>query len=398
MSEKLKNFLVGIFVITGIGLIVFLILFIKPHVGDGKELLYVRFSNINKINVGTRVTYAGRPVGEVVDIHELRDPRAQPSDELGRVYFYQLTLKVDSSVQVYTTDEITLQTSGLLGEKSVAIIPKAPPRGVVPKLVPKNQPIYGNSIDPIENTFYKIASLATEIEDTFKNFHSWIDENKETMTCALQGFSETMSEASVMLQSVNKHDIIGSFKCAAEKFNCLLAQFNEAMCEMKEENTFQNLGETVASFKNIGVSVDSITKDLADGKGTLGKMLKGDDFYLSLTAIMSKIDTLMNDINHYGLLFNNNKQWQRLRTQRANAMNALNSPQEFKDYFTQEVDLINTAMERLSMVVERSEEKGAVMQTDAFKKDFAELMRKVDTLSDNLRYYNQMLMETSLDP
>ncbi len=72
--------------------------------------------------------FAGKPVGVVAAVNEISHAReTQPSDELGRLYFYQLTLKIDSKVHVYSTDQITLQTSGLLGEISIGITPRTPP-------------------------------------------------------------------------------------------------------------------------------------------------------------------------------------------------------------------------------------------------------------------------------
>jgi len=67
---------------------------------------------------------------------------------LGRIYFYQLVLKIDSRVKVYDTDEISIETSGLLGEKSIAITPKPAPKGITPTLI-TTQPIYAESVDPL---------------------------------------------------------------------------------------------------------------------------------------------------------------------------------------------------------------------------------------------------------
>ena len=162
MGEQTKSMLIGIFVLTAIALLVSFVLFLKPTVGNSEKTLYVRFANINKITLGTRVTFAGKPIGEVVAIDEIYNARKQPSDETGEIYFYQLTLKIDSSVTVYNTDEIALQTSGLLGEKSVAIIPKVPPPGVIPQPI-SNQPVYATSVDPIENAFEELSSVAHDI-------------------------------------------------------------------------------------------------------------------------------------------------------------------------------------------------------------------------------------------
>jgi phospholipid/cholesterol/gamma-HCH transport system substrate-binding protein len=392
MNEKTKNMLIGIFVLVAVFFTFSIVLFLKPSVGDGKETLYVRFSNINKITVGTRVTYAGKPVGEVVAIQQIHDARDQPSDILGRLYFYQLTLKVDSHVKVYDTDEITIQTSGLLGEKSVAIIPKAPPKGVVPKLV-TNQPIYADSVDPIENTFYELSQLSTELQGTIKDVHEWLNENKDQVSYAIKWFGESMNQAYTAISSFNEEKLTLDFKRAANNFSHVMEQASDVIEQLHREDVFTHMGTAMTHFTNASRSIDLITKTISDGKGTIGRLIRGDDIYLQLSAVMSKAETLMNDINQYGLLFNNNKQWQRLRLQRVAVLNNLETVDQFKDYFNREIDQVNTAMGRISLLVEKVEEKKTLTSEPRFKEDFAELLRKVDTLSDNLRLYNQKLME-----
>jgi phospholipid/cholesterol/gamma-HCH transport system substrate-binding protein len=351
MGTKVKNMLIGVFVLVALICSVSIIMFLKPSVGDGKKTVYVRFSNINKIGVGTRVVFAGKPVGEVVAVNEIFDAREQPADILGRVYFYQLTLKVDSSVKIYDTDLISLQTSGLLGEKSVAIIPKVPPKGVTPRLI-TNEPIYADSVDPIENAFAEISELANEMEITFSKVNTWLDENDEHLSFAVDAFGQSMD------------------------------QIRKAVAEFNDERIIED--------------VKTVTHNLAAGNGTLGKLINDDELYLRMQAVMSKINTLMNDINHYGILFHLNKGWQRTRTQRINWINALDNPTSFKSYFETEVDQINTAMGRISALVDRANtfpKKCDIMTSDSFKEDFAELLRQAGALSDSLKLFNEQLMQ-----
>src|SRR5271154_3567087 len=104
MTDRMKNILIGLFVTGGLSVMIAFVLFLKPTVGDGEKTLYVRFANITGISVGTRVTWAGKPIGEVTHIQELPNARSE-ADESGRIYLYQLTLKIDSSTDVYTSDE-----------------------------------------------------------------------------------------------------------------------------------------------------------------------------------------------------------------------------------------------------------------------------------------------------
>jgi phospholipid/cholesterol/gamma-HCH transport system substrate-binding protein len=393
MGEQTKNMLVGFFILAACALTVSLILFLKPSVGDGKKTYLIRFSNINKIGVGTQVMFAGKPVGEVVAVDEIYEARKQPTDSIGRVYFYQLVIKVDSSVNIYNTDEIALQTSGLLGEKSIAIIPKEPPKGVTPKLI-TNQPIYAQSVDPIENAFTQLSNLADEMKASFKFLNEWLDKNSDNLGEAVTAFRDTMKGIDTAVSDFNRLGIIHDVQKGIRSFTTVMDQVHGVIDDMEKGGVFTNLSTTMKHISSASANIDIITDDLASGTGTLGKLIKNDDMYLRVNAILSKMDTFMNDVNHYGVLFHLNKTWQRERLQRVNLMTSLDTPQAFKTYFEKEVDDVNMAMSRLSMLIQKAEansNKQNILQDETFRDDFAQLLRDVDNLSDNLRLYNQQL-------
>jgi phospholipid/cholesterol/gamma-HCH transport system substrate-binding protein len=397
MGEQTKNMLIGVFVIAACAVIVWLILFLKPSVGNGKETLYVRFSNVNQINIGTRVLFGGKPVGEVVAIQPIPNARQKPiSDVIGEIYYYQLVLKVDSSVKMYDTDEVTIQTSGLLGEKSIAIIPKVPPKGVVPKLISDGQPIYAESVDPLERAFTEVTNLATDMQQTFQQVTCWLQKNGDDVGNAVRSFGGAMDEVRCAVNTVNKEQIVQDVKTALNEFSRTFHEAHDAICQMKAGNVFVNAGPMVKNLKDTSYNLNLITTDIADGRGTIGRLIKDDNFYLHISSVLSKVDTLMNDINNYGLLFNLNKSWQRLRAQKLTQLNALDNPASFKHYFENEVTDINVSMSRLSLLIDKAEsvpEREAIMTDDRFLSDFRELLRLSEELSDNLKLFNQQLMD-----
>jgi phospholipid/cholesterol/gamma-HCH transport system substrate-binding protein len=396
MGEQTKNMLIGLFVVAACALIIWIILFLKPSVGNGRETLYVRFANINQIGIGTRVLFAGRPVGEVVGIQEIHDARKKPlADSLGEIYYYQLILKVDSSVKVYDTDEVVVQTSGLLGEKSIAIIPRIPPKGTPLKLV-TDQPIYADSTDPIESAFHELSSLSKEMKHTFSLVSHWISKNSDSLTHTVSAFRETLDEIKIAVADFNQKKIIDDIKETANQITATAKSLDVAVNQMQESNAFVNAGTTLENFKEASGDIRIVARDIASGKGTLGKLITGDDFYLRLSGLIGKADTLMNDLNHYGLLFHLNKSWQRQRAKQISVVNALNTPANFRNYFQHEVSEINTAMSRLSTLIERAEtgkDKEVILNNPQFLKDFRDLMNQADALSDNLKLYNQQLSE-----
>ena len=400
MIDYMKNTLIGLFVVVACALVVGIILFLEPSVGDGKETLVVRFSNINGLSIGTRVMFAGKPVGEVVSIEQIPHAREQPTDEMGQVYFYQLILHVDSSVRVYNTDEITVQTSGLLGEKSIAIIPRAPPKGVKPSLISSKTPIYAESVDPLESAFNELSQLSDKVEETLDKVIAWIDQNGHELGAAIRSFDDAMTEASATLSQVNQMHLVQDIKTSVQNFSAAMRDIHYSLEQMTEDDVFRNLGVTMRNMKTASRSIDVVADHLAEGKGTLGHLFMNNDTYLQVNAILSKLNTLMNDVNHYGVFFNLNKEWQRTRLRQVTELNALNSPQNFRSYFTKEVDLINTSMSRLSMLVDRAEdspERDQIFDSNLFKRDFADLLYSAQALYDNLRLYNQQLLEWQED-
>ena len=334
MTDQLKNIFIGLFVVAAATIIVSMILFLKPTVGDGKQHIRVRFTNIAGMNIGTRVTFAGKPVGEVVAIQEIEDARQRPTDEAGRVYFYELLLKVDSSASIYNTDEVAIRTTGLMGEKSIAILPRAASPGTIPKEI-THEMIYANSIDPLENTFNQMTKVATRLQTAVEHWDTWFKENR------------------------------------------------------------QHASEAIASFASSMQSTQDIMKEIAEGKGTIGRFLSTDDMYLRFSSLFSKAEVLMNDLNHYGLLFQYDKRWQRSRTQKANALKSLQSPQEFQAYFASEVSTIATSLSRLTELLEKAQEtaeRSKIIQSEGFKRDFAALLRQSQSLTDSIKLYNEGLM------
>lgn len=402
MGEQIKNMLIGIFAIAASLLIIWIILFLKPSVGDGKQILYVRFSDVNNIPVGTRVLFAGKPVGEVVAIQPISEARTKPSsDILGHLYYYQLELKIDSHVKVYDTDEITAQTSGLLGEKSISIIPKPVPKDIVPQLLTSKTVVYAKSVDPLARIFTQFSDLSSTVEKTFQEATNWIQNNGEALSMTIRSAGSALDEISYAVQSINDLEIPSQISATLQNISDTVCDIQDIVVDLEKNGTFVNLSAAVKNIKNASVSVDQITKDIASGKGTLGRLVRGDDLYFHVNAILSKIDILMNDVNHYGILFHLNKSWQRQRLQRIVLLNSLDTADNFKSYFEGEVDQINLSMERISLLIDKMQqtpETTQIMTDPLFRKDFDALMRQANELSDTLKLYNQQLMETLQEP
>lgn len=472
--------MIAIFVIAATSIVTFLLMFIHPTVGDEKKILIVRFPDIDKVNPGTRVTYGGKAVGEVVGIREIPGEKTHRYTRDGKVYLYELELRVDSSVNVFNTDEVALRTSGLLGEKSVAINPFPPKPGEKIKQI-DGEVIYANETGSVEQTFKEFKEVADKLDVALDNINRIMDDLQHEHT--FRNIAKIASNIADISEALNKpkelSDIVANIHHFTEKLDNSWPNIERVLSNLEETtdnvrdisiavNQPDNLSETVENVhafsdrlletwdtveiamgdfaettehtKNITEAVDhpeelraivynvsNVTKDFSDympkvtttisdlsstasntssitlrlnqGEGALGRILNSEELYLNLISLLNKGEVIMDDINHYGLLFHSDKNWQRLRARRMNLLAKLCTPQEFRNFFNDEIDNITTSLERVNMVLDKNEclyPCGLLLEDNDFTKVYAELLRRVSSMEEALKMYNMQLVENQL--
>jgi phospholipid/cholesterol/gamma-HCH transport system substrate-binding protein len=298
-TDKIKTFWFGLFVIMALLLAAWLMLFLKPSIGNGRVLLTVRCSNIDKISVGTRVAFAGKPVGEVIEIKEAVDPRGAPGDPSGNLYIYELILRVDSSVHIYVYDEIVFATAGLLGEKSIAINPRAAPlHSPLPREITE-EVLFARSTDKVDEMLNTLTTVAGTFNDVLTEMSHFISNNNQELHTALQSFHSVSAEIQQLLTTCNEQSLATHLSGTMEKAELLLSHSHE-------KNLIERLGNTCDSFH-------SLCSLCSTGEGTLPQLMQSNSLYVQLTTILCQLQTVLNDINNYGLLYQFNRKWQRMR-------------------------------------------------------------------------------------
>ncbi len=388
LPGKVRSMIIGAFTVAGIAVIVWSIFFFKPSVGDNKQRLTVRFSDIESIDVGTRVTYAGKPVGEVIAINQLFNARTKATDNFGLPYSYEVVLALDSSVKVYTTDLIEMHTSGLLGEKSIAIIPQPFPPGQTPKSVIGGV-IYAQSADPLVSTLKSVAEAASEVTRAVGIVTDVLEENKEQISNSIKNFGTTLEEVTNLVYQANQLDIVGSFNRAAIDISKMMNNTNQLVDQVRSTNIVDKI-DTVAS------NLVYITEQISDGKGTLGKLINDPTIYLEAVGLIDRVSTLVYDLNNYGLLFHRNSQWKAAQRARAQAIDAIRTPDAFKKAFEEEMDQINYSLDKVSDMIEQADMGDEeIVDSNEFKKYFYDLLNEVNRLQNLIELYNQKVTAPS---
>lgn len=378
MSQISKAFILGIFIIVALALLTWLVFFLKPTPGDGGKTLKVHFANVDRILKGTRVTYAGKPVGEVEDIRLVKDLRHAPSNAEGDLYAYEVILKVDSHVKLYSYDTIGFSTSGLLGEKSINIIPRAAPPGAPPPHEVNDVTLYGVSQDKLEKALSQMTDLAETMQSTLTKVEDFFDENGRDMQAA-------MRELKSFLHRANETDAVAK---AASAFSSLDRTMKTADVLISDANDYRLVEKLEKTFSGL----QSVSERIDRGEGTLGRLLSSDSLYLQLTAMMSKLEVVLSDISNYGLLFQYDKTWQRQRLAKQRRMCSLQTPCDFYNYMDREITGINVSLSRTGDLISTMQCREIPIQNECFAQSFIELLSKVDHLRETLKLYTEMLM------
>lgn len=386
MPASLKNILIGIFVIAAIGVIIFMLLFLHPSVGDNAKTLRVRFTDIDKVTVGTRVTFAGKPVGEVVSIEEIPEARTGRKSKHGDVYVYELVLKVDSGVDIFDTDEITLRTSGLLGERNIEINPLPLKPGEKLQNI-ENQVIYSEHTTSVEDTMKQIGELSKKFGTTLDDVHAMMEDIKRE-----EVIKKLSASAQNVLDITNALNQPENLRQTVENIHRLTEKALDSWKTVDETlDAFRTTASQAATFTD---TANQMIEYARQGKGTLGQLVMGDDLYLRLKSIFHKGEVAMNDVNHYGILFHLDKRWQRLQASRLRLLEKLSCPDEFARYFNDEMDQISASLSRVSVVLNESEcYPQSLLNNPKFTQRFSELLKRVENMEDSLKMYNEQVID-----
>ena len=428
MPASIKNILIGIFVIAAIGLIVFMLLFLHPTVGDNAKTLRVRFTDIDKVNVGTRVTFAGRPVGEVVSIEEIPSARTGRISRHGDIYVYELVLKVDSSVDVFNTDEIILRTSGLLGERNVEINPRPLLLGEKLEKV-ENQVLYAVQTTSVEDTMKQIGQLSQKFGRVLDGMHEVIDNIKDQQIIENIGktaqnvvdISDSLHEPEKIKKIINNvytlterahlswttldnslQNIYGLTNRARHSWTTIDQILDSVyQLSLRAHASWGKVDETLDGFKTTSenaVAFSEKANQILDytlqGKGTLGQFFIGDDIYLRIKSILHKGEVVMNDVNTFGLLFHNDKRWQRLQGKRLRLLEKLSNPNDFAHYFNNEMDQISASISRVTMALNKADcQSQSLIFNPEFTTRFSQLLKRVENMEETLKIYNEQVID-----
>src|SRR3954465_10745461 len=239
-----------------------------------------RFDNIQELKEGDSVRMAGVEVGHVQKI-QLTANRVE------------VVLNVDRKAEIKTDSKASIKFVGLMGQNYVSIsfgTPNAPRATQGALLDAETQP-------DLNSLMVKLQGVAEGVEGLTKNFSG------ENFSNLLGPFTDFLKENNPKLSA-----ILGNLQMISthitEGQGTVGRMINEDTLYRSALNTVSNLNTSVADirplFDDLKLTLDEaqgVVKQVNQGQGTIGKLLKDESLYRETTTAMTNLREILQKIN-----------------------------------------------------------------------------------------------------
>jgi phospholipid/cholesterol/gamma-HCH transport system substrate-binding protein len=239
-----------------------------------------RFENIQELKEGDSVKMAGVEVGHIERI-QLSSNRVE------------VVMSVDKNAAVKTDSKASIKFVGLMGQNYVAIGFGSPdaPRAEAGALLDSEEQADLNSL------MVRLQSVATGVEGLTKNFSG------ENFSNLLGPFTDFLKENNPKLSA-----ILGNLQAISTRIvngNGTIGRLvNEDTLYASAVTTVSNLNSRIEAagpiFDDLKLTLDDargVVKQVNEGQGTIGKLIKDETLYKETTTAMVNLREILQKIN-----------------------------------------------------------------------------------------------------
>lgn len=338
MSEAKRNFLVGFFVLGGLGALAILIVMFGQApawlVSGETYPLYIRLPSAAGIKQGTLVTVHGKMVGRVRDT-EFVDP-----DRLSEGV--RVIVDIDKDFHLPAGSRAQTSEPGLgQGRPPIEILPgpAAAPMLAAGQELPGRISSAAESLIPprvlatFESVATQIGDAATALKPVLEDLHGVLQPRTPSEVDVEGGPPGNLASASARLDATLKHfnEVLGdaavqsnlratleNLSKASEQSNLVIADLKIALEEarggveeykklaVKGQDTLVRVDQNVDAVGRAAVGgmeqaswvltdLGQLTAGLNRGEGTLGRLLKDDRFYEALTLTSQRLAEMLTE-------------------------------------------------------------------------------------------------------
>jgi len=278
LSTEVK---VGAVVVLAIVILIYGVIWVKEYRFNVENYTYTAgFPQVGTLEVGDPVAVLGVDKGEVSKIK---------LD--GNTVWVTMSLATD--VTLKEDVRMTVMNVGLMGERFVAVWPgeseqaqdlSVPIMGKYDTGIPEVMGMMGDAIEEIRQLVFQlegtvgdkgkaeeIRQIIDALNEITKNTNTFIRDNQQNMTTAVEDMSQAAGKMREFVDT-NSADM---------------------------EKSINNFAEASERLNEISIRMDEISRQVADGEGTLGKTLADDSLYYDLRSAITNLDSLVTDFKKH---------------------------------------------------------------------------------------------------
>jgi len=307
-SNEVKTALLFIF-----GVALFLIGFSYLKSNDvfvSDRVFYGIYDNTEGLVNGTPVTINGYQVGSVESSELL-----QPSGKI------LVTFRVENDFPFSKNSTAQIYESGLIGGKGLAIIPifdnaaKAIDGDTLQtKIAPGLTDLVNEKLTPLQE---KIESMIVHADSVLIAFNNVMDtQRQEALRQSIDRFTQTTTSLADLTSSLNEN--LNTPEGTLNKTFVSLARAADNAAIITDSLQQAPLGETIRSLQQTSEDLAKITKKIASGEGSLGKLVHSDSLINVLNETSNQAQLLLQDMRlnpkryvHFSLFGKKNKTYQK---------------------------------------------------------------------------------------
>ena len=333
-----KLFWIGLTITTSIVIFVFGLMYLKDISLNQPSMTFtVIFDNVQGLNEGDDVNMLGKTIGKV---RATRIDAKEIAVEIGIYQDFSFNIPIDSKIEV--------KSDGLMGSKFIAIEPgnntkKSILDGDVvsgtreadfSEITPEIQPITRDIAaftrnlrailddkqkDEIRSTLSNVESISAELDSLVKDIHSLVgsdmsnlvlsNEDRNNITKLFKNLNSTSKNLDDITSNKLDKILDNIDELTSNQIVDAINNINEATDESKEkiDDITDQVSKILDNYSESSETLSKILKDVDKGKGSLGRLVKGDELADNINRIAENANGFVDDLRAIIKDFNENK-------------------------------------------------------------------------------------------
>jgi len=249
-----------------------------------RDTLTAVFTDAAGIASGDPVTLAGIRVGAVKSVDLDDNNRALVSFTVLR------------NPTLYSDARFAIRDVGLMGDKALFIFP-----GKKEPALDTSVTIRGESSTSINELIIKSDSVLSRLNNVGEKLERDLDISKitESFESTLKKLKDGISTFEEIAKENREplNNTIVSLKESSSKLDSFIEGNDDRLSLALEsfKNTSDKLSSAIDDMESLSTVADTLSQYLGSGEGTLGKLVKSEDFYDELRRTNAHIDSFIND-------------------------------------------------------------------------------------------------------